>query len=73
MMPNMYPYHWGWMAIWLVFWILIIAGLFFIIRAFMEKRTDTGKSAMDILNERYARGEITRDEYNERKRDILGG
>lgn len=69
----MYSYHWGWMAIWLVFWILIIAGLFFIFRALMEKKTEGGKKAMDILNERYARGEITKDEYHEKKRDILGG
>lgn len=29
-----------------------------------------GKGAADILNERYARGELTRDEYNAMKADI---
>ncbi len=28
--------------------------------------------ALDILNERYARGEITREEYQEIRRDIEG-
>jgi putative membrane protein len=29
-------------------------------------------SALDLLEERYARGEINRDEYLEKKRDITG-
>jgi len=29
-------------------------------------------SALDILNERYARGEITKAQYDEMKRDIAG-
>jgi uncharacterized membrane protein len=37
------------------------------------KKTGGGEKAIDILNEKYARGEITRDEYHEKKRDILGG
>jgi putative membrane protein len=35
----------------------------------MEQRS----SALDILEERYVRGEINRDEYLEKKRDITGG
>ena len=34
----------------------------------MERRS----SALDVLEERYARGEINRDEYLEKKRDIAG-
>ena len=29
-------------------------------------------SALDLVEERYARGEINRDEYLEKKRDITG-
>ncbi len=74
-MPYMYGYHWFWTVIWLGFWLLIISGIFFIVRALAGKKAggETGeKSALDILNERYARGEITREEYNEKKKDILG-
>ncbi|MFQ5959248.1 MAG: SHOCT domain-containing protein [Alphaproteobacteria bacterium] len=31
-----------------------------------------GSSALDILEERFARGEIDRDEFDERKRTLTG-
>ncbi len=31
-----------------------------------------GKSALDIARERYARGEITRDQYDQLKKDLTG-
>lgn len=74
-MPYMYGYHWLWTVIWLGFLILIIVGIFFIVRALAKRKTvgeGVGKSALDILNERYARGEITREEYNDKKKEILG-
>lgn len=70
--PYMYQFHWFWMFIWFAFWILIIVGLFFIIRSFMCSKTGNQKRAIDILEERYAKGEILRDEYLEKKKDIAG-
>lgn len=75
-MPYMmHGYHWLWTVIWLGFWALVILGIFFIVRALAGRKTEGKmgeKSALDILNERYARGEITEEEYNEKKKDILG-
>ncbi len=34
---------------------------------------EPGKSALVLLDERYARGELGRDEYLQRKKDIQGG
>lgn len=66
------PYHWFWMIIWLLIWIFVIAGLVFLIRALLERKTPVERRAIDILDEKYAKGEITREEYLEKRRDILG-
>jgi putative membrane protein len=61
----------GMMLMMLVFWGLIIVGLVLGIRWLLsqgrESRSDT---AMDILRQRYARGEIDREEFEARKRDL---
>ena len=61
----------GMMLMMLVFWGLIIVGLVLGIRWLVgqgrESRSDT---AMDILRQRYARGEIDKEEFEARKRDL---
>ena len=69
--------HMGWMngwgmglgmILWLVILALIIAGVVWFVRSQpIGQRRSMG---LDILEERYARGEITRDEYLQMKRDI---
>lgn len=61
------------MVIWLVILIVIIYFLFMFIRDFGSKNsiTKTGKShALNILKERYAKGEITKEEYLSMKKDL---
>jgi len=57
----------------ILFWGLLIAGTVFLIRWFtgetVIKRED---SALEILKKRYARGEINKHEFDERKRDLMG-
>lgn len=68
----------GWfrMIFMAAFWILIIVGLVFLIK-WLIQTTSTGKEtgkrgsrAIDILKERYARGEIDKNEYEAKKRDL---
>ncbi|WP_088186431.1 SHOCT domain-containing protein [Desulfosporosinus sp. FKA] len=39
-------------------------------RSFFPNRQTQARNSLDILNDRYARGEISREEYLERKKDI---
>ena len=63
---------WGWFL-----WIGVIFLLFssfgnwgYTYRAHQKYRQLPSKSALDILNERYARGEIKLDEYQQMKAEI---
>lgn len=64
------------MIIWLVILALIIAGVVWLMRSNTRTGrflpTDRRSSGLDILEERYARGEIDRDEYVQKKKDLLG-
>ncbi len=71
-MGYYYPFHWFGMIIGFIFLVLIIAGITLIIRSFMGTKAGDQKRAIDILKERYAKGEISKDEYLEKKKDISG-
>ena len=56
-----------------IFWILIIVGLIWLVIGATRSRgeeTTRDESALDILRQRYARGEIDRDEFEQKKRDL---
>jgi len=77
MMDMMNYDHGGWWmgGMWffpLLFWILVIAGAVFIIRWLRERNQETEKSPLEILNKRYASGEIDRDTFEQMKKDIQG-
>lgn len=54
------------------FWILLIALLVLLVRGMRTTARASGGPAVRVLEERYARGEITREEFLER-RTVLGG
>lgn len=58
----------------LLFWGLIILGIVALIRWLMTQsfpyHSPRDKSPLEILQERYARGEIGREEYEQKKRDL---
>lgn len=71
-----YGMGWVWSIVIIVFWILVIVGIIFLVRwiAISTRsggQTGGGESALDVLKKRYARGEIDKDEFEERKRDLL--
>ena len=61
----------GMMLIMLVFWGGVIAGVVLGIRWLVRQNGDPGLgSALEILRQRYARGEINREEFEARKHDL---
>jgi putative membrane protein len=62
--------HWGpgpWWPIFPLFWVLLLGIVIFLVfRLRRGGRWDHKHSAEDVLAERYARGEISVDEYRER-------
>jgi len=62
----------------LLFWGLIIAAIVLLARGFGAKPgagepRPRENTALDILNERYARGEIGKAEFEEKRRDLKAG
>lgn len=57
----------------ILFWGLLTAGTVFLIRWFIGETVIKRKDlALEILKKRYARGEINKQEFDERKRDVMG-
>lgn len=60
----------------LLLWIIAIIGIVFLVKWVLEQTTTrqrgtSEESALDILKKRYARGEIDKEEYEEKKKDLL--
>ena len=56
-----------------ILWILAIVGIAYIIKLIMgsPKSEDKSETALDILNKRYAQVEVGKEEFEEKKRDML--
>jgi putative membrane protein len=67
----------GMMFMSLLFLALIVVGVVLVVRSFSHggptPPRSEGSRALDILTERFARGEIDQQEYEERRRTLTGG
>jgi putative membrane protein len=61
---------WAWLLVWVLFLALLVVGVVFLVRSLTDRGDRAGSRAMAILEERFARGEIDRDEFEERKRAL---
>jgi len=69
----------GWFSsmIEIIFLVAVVVGVFFLIRWIISASTKqsgqesgAGDSALEILRKRYARGEINKEEFEEKKKDL---
>jgi putative membrane protein len=70
---------WGWWGVWglgmmvlgFLFWVAVIVALVLGIRWLVRQgRPEAGDSALEILRQRYARGEINREEFEAKRKDL---
>ena len=65
----------GMLLIMLTFWVLVIVALVAAVRWLVHQGGDSSReprrdSALEILRERYARGEIGKEEFDAKRRDL---
>ena len=80
MMGNYYGSMFGWGLgggiMMIIFWTAIILFIVWIVKEVSGRNNSDkprhSKSALEILEERYAKGEIDKREFEEKKKDLIG-
>lgn len=71
---HMMGYNWyGGGIMWVLLIIVAVVVIYFVLNRDKNAKTpddSAGESAMDILKKRYAKGEITKEEFEKMKRNI---
>jgi putative membrane protein len=62
----------GWIFM-ILFWAFVILGVIYLIKLIAggSKKEEQTETALDILKKRYASGEISKGEFEEKKKEIL--
>lgn len=70
-MHDFHYFEGGWMMFF--WWFLIIAFIVLLVKTFFNSSTHKSdrETPLEILKRRYADGEIDREEFEEKKRDLL--
>lgn len=79
--------YWGYayaplgIILWILLWVIIISIIIRLMRGsrshdarhhhYRDRDFDEGSSALDVLRERYARGEIDTEEFREKKAELM--
>ena len=73
---HMMNFWYGGIFMWILFLIVIVVVVYFILQSTKPKSYDSSfrktprETSIDILKRRYARGEITKEEFEQMKKDL---
>jgi putative membrane protein len=66
----------GWFFM-VIFWVLVILGIVYLVKLLVgagaRKKGMDAETPVEILKKRYAKGEITKEQFDEMKEDITKG
>ncbi len=72
---GMMNWGWGGMIFQLLFWLILIGVIIWGVKSISERNRKSTRSseesALNILKKRYARGEIDKKEFEQKKKDLL--
>ena len=63
----------GFGPLWMIVWLGVLVAIIVVLVRWLGGADRSARRASDILDDRYAHGEINREEYMKRKHDIAGG
>lgn len=72
-MPGM---GWGFGPLFMIaFWVLVVLGIFYLVKTLLSHGSERAasqerESALKILKKRYASGEINKEEFEEKRKDL---
>ena len=69
---NWFSGGYGNMVFIIVFWIIAIAVIIWLVKEKKFSSLFNSKDALDILKERYAKGEINKQKYEQMKKELMG-
>jgi putative membrane protein len=63
-------FGWFWM---IIFWVLVIVGVVYIVRVATRsgRKQEKDEAPLDILKKRYAKGEISKEEFEKMRDDLM--
>lgn len=64
---------WGWGWLMMLLWLALVVGIIILVMRLMgTKSQQEGSDPLKIAQERYAKGEISKQEYDQLKKDLGG-